>query len=575
MNGKKLISGYKVILMLSFLGAAFFMRSGFVHADNRIRQRRAVLKQPVSNIKCNQFTFDATDSFDPDNETLSFFWDFGDGQTSRDSIVTHTYNKSGNYTITLTVTDNSGMECNTAVASRLVEVNLPPHVSFEAEEMVCTEQEIIFDASASYDDSKNRLNYDWDFGDGTTARNKPRVAKSYSKGGKYTASLTIDDNCGTVCSSRTEEKIIHVNEPPVAEAGEDTILKCISEDTDIVVNFDASQSFDVNNDKLNFEWDFGDGSIGQGVKISHSYSEIGNYDVKLIVKDNTNMGCGTSVDFITVKLNRSPQADAGEDVLACPGESLFFDGTNSQTHKKGTLSSKWFFGDGKSANGLKVTHKYSKPGKYQANLEIKNSLNRMCPASRDTRNVIINSTPTVSLSSVESVCLGNEIYFDASSAVDPDGDSLEYYWSFGDGNILKGDAKTSHKYSQGGNYKVTIIVDDGNNTACSTATALANVKVNTPPVADAGADLSCCVGCDTMFNASASSDPDGDRIAYTWNFGDGTKASGVMVNHKYTKSGEYNVLLTVDDNSGTPCSKSTTSIVAKVNTRPVPVINIK
>ena len=40
-------------------------------------------------------------------------------------------------------------------------------------------------------------------------------------------------------------------------------------------------------------------------------------------------------------------------------------------------------------------------------------------------------------------------------------------------------------------------------------------------------------------------------FSYSWNFGDGTFATGVTVNHTYTKPGTYAVGVTVDDNLGT------------------------
>jgi len=39
-----------------------------------------IVKAP--DLKCNKFTFDATSSYDPNREKLSFLWDFGDGTTS-------------------------------------------------------------------------------------------------------------------------------------------------------------------------------------------------------------------------------------------------------------------------------------------------------------------------------------------------------------------------------------------------------------------------------------------------------------------------------------------------------------
>jgi parallel beta-helix repeat protein len=50
------------------------------------------------------------------------------------------------------------------------------------------------------------------------------------------------------------------------------------------------------------------------------------------------------------------------------------------------------------------------------------------------------------------------------------------------------------------------------------------------------------------FNASTSSDPDGKVVDFTWNFGDGVKASGVVVRHAFAAPGSYHVTLDIMDN---------------------------
>jgi len=286
----------------------------------------------------------------------------------------------------------------------------------------------------------------------------------------------------------------------------------VSTDEEMVVDFDATNSFDINNDELTFTWDFGDGSQGTGAIVSHAYKRIDNYDVKLIVKDNTDLGCSTGIDFAILKLNRAPSADAGEDIVVCSGENILFDGSKSFAHKKGTLDAKWFFGDGTSKEGLTVSHTYGKPGKYLASLTVDNQLNKMCPSSRDTREVIINNPPGVELIVKEAACTGKEVHFDASGTSDDDGDSLEFYWTFGDGTILTAGPKVTHTYKQGGTYRASVIVDDGKGSDCSTATAHATLNVNTPPIADAGPNLTCCAMQESLFDASTSSDPDGNTI---------------------------------------------------------------
>jgi len=56
-------------------------------------------------------TFDAYYSYDPDGTTLTYEWDFGDGETGTGVITTHSYDEGGNYTVTLRVTDNDDPDC--------------------------------------------------------------------------------------------------------------------------------------------------------------------------------------------------------------------------------------------------------------------------------------------------------------------------------------------------------------------------------------------------------------------------------------------------------------------------------
>jgi len=52
--------------------------------------------------------FDASESYDPDGEIISFEWDFGDGNIGTGEQVTHNYSQPGIYEVVLTVTDNDG-----------------------------------------------------------------------------------------------------------------------------------------------------------------------------------------------------------------------------------------------------------------------------------------------------------------------------------------------------------------------------------------------------------------------------------------------------------------------------------
>jgi plastocyanin len=63
---------------------------------------------PYSGVKDKPVQFDASGTYDPDGDTLTYEWDFGDGKTGTGESPSHTYTTEGEYTVTLTVTDSYG-----------------------------------------------------------------------------------------------------------------------------------------------------------------------------------------------------------------------------------------------------------------------------------------------------------------------------------------------------------------------------------------------------------------------------------------------------------------------------------
>ncbi len=153
---------------------------------------------------------------------------------------------------------------------------------------------------------------------------------------------------------------------------------------------------------------------------------------------------------------------------------------------------------------------------------------------------------------IVSVADGLSVDFDASSSTD-DGSIVRYIWNFGDGDSSE-EAQVNHRYATPGTYRVrlTVIDDDGAQGSVSQDMSV-SVTPNEEPVAKFLVEASELV---VSFDASASSDADGQIDSYEWEFGDGESATGSTAEHTYAAAGTYSVTLTVTDDDGAQGSVS-------------------
>src|SRR5581483_5411478 len=89
------------------------------------------------------------------------------------------------------------------------------------------------------------------------------------------------------------------------------------------------------------------------------------------------------------------------------------------------------------------------------------------------------------------------------------------------------------------------------------------IQNNQSPIARLSANPSSGIAPLTVhFDGSASSDPDGSIVSYSWSFGDGANGTGGITDHAYTTAGTYTVILTVADNQGATGSAQTAITVS-------------
>ena len=94
--------------------------------------------------------------------------------------------------------------------------------------------------------------------------------------------------------------------------------------------------------------------------------------------------------------------------------------------------------------------------------------------------------------------------------------------------------------------------------------------MNAPPVASVDGIAEGYVGGahdELLFDASTSTDADGQPLSYVWDLGDGIVLAGDKVRHSYAKAGTYPVRVTVKDGSGLACGEGSQAVQVTVRPR--------
>lgn len=158
--------------------------------------------------------------------------------------------------------------------------------------------------------------------------------------------------------------------------------------------------------------------------------------------------------------------------------------------------------------------------------------------------------------------------FSSAGSYDPEGASLTYNWTFGDGTTSTV-ANPVHTYQAAGSYSAQLQVSDGTNTALSgVLTLTANVATNQPPVAVVGATSTAGLApLAVTFSSAGSYDPEGATLTFSWSFGDGATSTAPNPAHTYQTPGSYSAQLQVSD--GTSTTKSSVLVISAQSRGPV------
>ncbi|MEO1437778.1 MAG: PKD domain-containing protein, partial [Bacteroidota bacterium] len=288
-----------------------------------------------------------------DNEFLWSF-DFNNGEVETSSLVSPivTFPGLGSYQGFL-VANPSNPTCSDTAR---ITVNIFPEIvadwSFDRDS--CALEPVQF-INNSFTGAEEIELYAWDFGDGGTS-NEENPSYQFAEAGIWTVRLRVTDNNG--CSDEFSMEV-----PWFPSATIDLGIEGFG--CQPVAPFSANNSFPT--EGYTFEWEYGDGSIGNGILPLYIYETPGVYDVT--IRATSPFNCVSERFFPeAVTVLTQPRAD----FEFSPQELTNFSSTVNFTDlSENAFQWFWDFGNGDGSSSQNPTYEYPDTGMFDVQLVVR------------------------------------------------------------------------------------------------------------------------------------------------------------------------------------------------------------
>ena len=368
-----------------------------------------------------------------------FWWDFNDSSPidSVNANPVHLFTNTnastiGYYNVKLTVRSPGG--CLDSYTS-MITVYPAIDAAFTAStNVICSGNSITFTSLPG------ASRYDWEYGDGVNIRATNSTSHLYTN---FTAAPVILQVKLTTTSfyGCTDDTTINITVMPIP----------LPQFTAIPVTqvFNAAGNpvtftNTTNDGTWSWLWKFGDGVTSTTQNPTHTYTDIGDFEVWLVVN---NANCSDSIKHTVSVLPKAPVAEFDSIPSGCEPLNISIDNTSLNTEIPGTTY-RWDFGDGSISTAKNPTYTYFDPGIYRVELTVTG------PGGTSTKSQVVNSYPSpkayFEVSPVVVFVNDEKVrMFNLSQGAD------SYLWEFGDGDTSKV-KEPFHKYMEEGVYDITL-----------------------------------------------------------------------------------------------------------------------
>jgi len=276
----------------------------------------------------------------------------------------------------------------------------------------------------------------------------------------------------------------------------------------------------------------------------------GVWIIGLEVSDGSLTSRADTLEFeVTTTANQPPIALCGSDSVVQVGDLATVDGSASVDPDGDPLTYLWTIrgptGDVITGIGMDeamARFEGTRIGQYTATLVISDGVltSEPCSATVDVRESIDNSAPYADAGPDIWMDTPARVILDGTASFDPEGDTLNAEWAILsrpiDSSVSAVDVNETDELLASvttdtvGTYIIGLTVCDSESLCGSDAMSIVvGSGDNTPPQANAGPDREAEVGVAVPLDGSASIDPDGDALTYSWKLIDSPSGSGAII----------------------------------------------